>query len=151
VEAWIGEQLVEAQAHRAQLQRAADRARLHLVQVEQRLHRVQDRYDEALDGGDDDLGVAVERQLTRLVKEHDESVQAVAEADTRVQEWNLEPDLDEARRWLENVIAQVEGRVARAEGVAAVRAAIRSVVDDINVREVLDDQDRPLGLNTGRF
>lgn len=142
VEGWLRERLVAQQEERERHRHAADRARVQLREAEQRIQKAQHRYDRALDADDEDVAAEIERQLVRLGQDRDERAQAVAHADSKVQEWSGEPDLDAARRWLEDVLAQVAGRIARAEGAEVVSAAIRAAVGEIRVGEVLDTDDR---------
>jgi DNA invertase Pin-like site-specific DNA recombinase len=140
LEDWIRDQLVAAQEHRGQLRRAADHARRELEKVDRRIERAQRHYDQALDGDDDRLVATALRELARLDEDRGEKMRNLDHAEAQVEEWTGEPDADEARKWLQNVIAEVEGRIARAEGADAVRAAIRVAVEDINVSAVEDDK-----------
>jgi G3E family GTPase len=133
VEKWITEHLEAQQQQRERQRIAADRERAHLVQVEQRIEHARDRYDRALDEGDDDRAAVVEDELARLRSDRAQRLRAVADADALVAEYTGELDPDAVRKWIEEVVAQVAGRVARAEGAEAVRAAIRAAVSQIIV------------------
>ena len=77
--------------------------------------------------------VAVEQELVRLRRERQERQEALHRAEAQARELETEPDLTALHGWLEDVLRQVAGRIARAEHGETLRAALRAALDEVKV------------------
>ena len=132
---FLHEQVAEHRTEQANAERALDAARSALATTERRLERLLDDY-EALPPDEARL---VLRRATSVQAERDEAEQRVSDLEAVVAEHHQDPDVEAARDLYVRLLAFAQGHLDRASSPAEVRAALRSVIDMVELGYVGDE------------
>jgi DNA invertase Pin-like site-specific DNA recombinase len=124
MENWIGERLSERDSERSVLQRAADAERAKLAKLDQvREQRMAELEKVGFN--------AIALEVIERIDQQREAVRTdIEDAEARLAEWTAVGP-DDAMAYLTRIVDQVEGRIARAEGIRELNAALRDVLNGV--------------------
>ena len=146
---WLLGQVAEHRAEQANAEQALTAARKALQGTERRLERLLDDY-ERLSGAE---ARVVLRRATSVEAERDEAERRVRDLEAVVSEHEIDPDLDAARDLYRRLAAFALGRLDEASSPAEVRAALSSLISEVELGYV-DDQlavcGGPAGVKSNR-
>jgi hypothetical protein len=136
VERWLATRVEEVRAERGTVERGAAEAQQEAMTIARRVEAAHGQYEEALDAGDDALASTALRQVARFEKQQEEALARVREAEARLAEWTAEPDVNAALDFYNGIVDLIEGRVAKARGVAELNVALRDLLAGVLVDTV---------------
>ena len=139
---WLREQAQEHRQEQANAERALTAARKALEAAEKRLERLLDDYERL----PPDEARLVLRRATKVEAERDDAERRVTDLDAVIAEHRADLDVDAARERYARLLAFAQGRLDRAPSAAEVRAALRSVIDVVELGYVGDELAVAAGL-----
>jgi DNA invertase Pin-like site-specific DNA recombinase len=125
VAGWIGEKVAERSEAQRALQRVLDGEKARLVVLDRQR---EERMAELVEIGISDLGLEV---IARIDRQREAVERDVRDAQARLDEWTAELDGDAVLAYYRGVVEVVEGRIAKAEGIAEINAALHESLTGI--------------------
>jgi DNA invertase Pin-like site-specific DNA recombinase len=129
VGAWLAERESEGAAERAVLERESGRLRRELATAQSRVAKTDAQQAGALDADDREGAATALRLLARYEARRDALAALLGDAEARVEEFATEPSLDATLDRYNAIADFIDGRLAAAEGVAELNAALRSLLE----------------------
>jgi exonuclease VII small subunit len=123
-DAWLAERAEAGAADRAELEAVVRELRGGLTKLDRRISGTRRQHEAALDDGDEAVAGAALRELVRYEEERAAVSERVRDAESRVQEWTAEPDVDRAR----DAVERLQEIIEEADGAVALNAALRRLL-----------------------
>jgi site-specific DNA recombinase len=127
VEGWLAERVDERRRERRERERALERQRAELGELD----RVRDRhlavYRKLVTEGARTAYVALE-EVERIDRERNEREQAIQQAEAVVSEWAGPPDVDAALDYYSALVDHVQGQIRNTDGARELNDALSTVV-----------------------
>lgn len=143
LEAWLAERSSESRHARDDFAETLDRQRGELRKLTLRAARAHETYERLLDAGDE-LAHEALRAAARMDADATAAAEAMDEAEARLEDWPVEPDVDAALDFYGELRAAIVGRVTAASTIAEANAALRAGLEGVWL--TMSD-----GLLTARF
>ena len=123
LETWIGERMAERSGERTALQKALDAEKTHCSGLERQRAKLMAEY-ERLALADDPLARYALEPVARLDADIEAEQQRIGDAEAQLAEWTAKINADGVLDWYTRIRDLVRGRIAKAEGVAEINAAL---------------------------
>lgn len=123
LETWIGERMAERSGERTALEKAVDEEKTRRSGLERQRAKLMAEY-ERLALADDPLARYALEPVARLDADIEAEGQRIGDAEAQLAEWTAKINADGVLDWYTRIRDLVRGRIAKAEGIAEINAAL---------------------------
>lgn len=128
VEAWLRERADEGRAERSKLEQDTARLRANAAKLATRMAATRTARDEALDAGEPAVAAQALRELARYDDQLADAEGSVAEAEARLAEWTVSPDVGAQLKRYADINEAIGEQLKAADGVAGMNAVLRRLL-----------------------
>jgi hypothetical protein len=125
---WIGKRADSRSHEREEFRRALDQQRAELRKLTVRAQRAHAQHRKLLDS-DDDLAPHALRVAIEMDGDRDRLAESIREAEQRLADWPVAPDIDAALDFYNELRDAVQGRVAHARSARELNIALRDTLE----------------------